>query len=312
MTLSDPTRIPVPPLGEIGRHRIRQAVFARLDAEVPAAAPPAERPARWPLVAGGVAMAAALVLFAVTRGEAPEKSPAPAISRVVTNESGSRVSIDGAILDVAAASSLLVSQSGGAVTILLEAGAVECQVAPRQAPFAVLAAEVRVEVIGTRFTVRRAGEEVRVTVAEGTVRVTHGADTSLVSAGAVWPEPAPPPAEPAVDESAYDMDPMRLDRKAARAPAPEAPPPPQAPSARERYEAALALEATQVEQAIALYRALGAEGGAWGANALFAEARLELERGRRARARRLLDRYLERHPGGPNASLARALLRDLR
>jgi hypothetical protein len=40
-------------------------------------------------------------------------------------------------------------------------------------------------------------------------------------------------------------------------------------------------------------------------------ARLELERGERAHAERLLRRYLERHPHGANASDVRALAAQL-
>jgi hypothetical protein len=43
-------------------------------------------------------------------------------------------------------------------------------------------------------------------------------------------------------------------------------------------------------------------------NALFAQARLELERGNRAEGQRLLADYLARYPHGPNARDARRLL----
>jgi hypothetical protein len=172
------------------------------------------------------------------------------------------------------------------------------------------------------------GEAVRVSVAEGTVRVSRGAETTLVSAGTAWPTSGPDasgPAAPAIaadsdrdddgTDEALDMDPMRLERRASPASAPTpAPAPPTAPddAARERYESALRLEGTRPDAALALYRALAAGRGPWAANALFAEARLELERGARDQATRLLRAYLERYPDGPNASLARALLRDAR
>jgi TolA-binding protein len=89
---------------------------------------------------------------------------------------------------------------------------------------------------------------------------------------------------------------------------PAAAPPPSGPSRQERYEAAARLEGRDPERALAGYRQLAAEGGPWAANALYAEARLELELGRTARARRLLRRYLDRFPDGLNAEDARSLL----
>ena len=94
-------------------------------------------------------------------------------------------------------------------------------------------------------------------------------------------------------------------------------PPPQssahgAPSAREQYETASSLEATRPERAIAIYQELSRQGGPWGMNALFAEGRLEAERGHRDEARRLLSDYLSRHPQGPNAADAQQLLARLR
>jgi hypothetical protein len=79
----------------------------------------------------------------------------------------------------------------------------------------------------------------------------------------------------------------------------------------ERFARAARLEARDPEGAIALYRRVGASGGAWSANALYAEARLELERGRRERAVALLQRYLRRHPRGANASDVAGLLKRL-
>jgi hypothetical protein len=81
-----------------------------------------------------------------------------------------------------------------------------------------------------------------------------------------------------------------------------------AASDRDRYEAASLLEASDPDGAVARYLDLAGEGGVWGANALFAAGRLQLERGRRDAARALLQRYLVRFPTGPNAEEARSLL----
>jgi len=82
-----------------------------------------------------------------------------------------------------------------------------------------------------------------------------------------------------------------------------------APSARAHYEGASRLEVSDPDRATGLYLKLADEGGVWGANALYAAGRLELERGRRERARQLLERYLREFPNGPNAQDAQLLLR---
>jgi hypothetical protein len=92
--------------------------------------------------------------------------------------------------------------------------------------------------------------------------------------------------------------------------------PPQAPAGstataideRALYERAARMEASRPQAALAIYDQLAAGRGPWAANALFAQARLELELGHRERARRLLASYLARHPGGANAEDARQLL----
>jgi hypothetical protein len=84
------------------------------------------------------------------------------------------------------------------------------------------------------------------------------------------------------------------------------------PSPRERYDAASKLEAQKPEAAMALYSDLARQGGAWGMNALFAEGRLEADRGHSSDAVRLLEEYLARYPVGPNAEDARRLLARMR
>lgn len=86
------------------------------------------------------------------------------------------------------------------------------------------------------------------------------------------------------------------------------PPAPAAPSARERFAHAAALEASEPALALALYAELERAGGPWAATALYARARLLVERGRRADADVALARYLALYPAGPNADDVRALL----
>jgi hypothetical protein len=81
-----------------------------------------------------------------------------------------------------------------------------------------------------------------------------------------------------------------------------------AAEAQRRFQKAVRLESKNPETALAIYRQLSREGGAWAATALFAQARLELDLGRPRRAEPLLREYLRRHPSGVNVKDARELL----
>ena len=80
---------------------------------------------------------------------------------------------------------------------------------------------------------------------------------------------------------------------------------------KELYRQAAKLESSDPAAASALYKKLSKRGGTWGKTALFARARLELERGNRGTAKKLLDLYLKRYPTALNAPDARALRRGL-
>ena len=74
------------------------------------------------------------------------------------------------------------------------------------------------------------------------------------------------------------------------------------------FEQASRIEKHDPSQAIATYRRLAAGSGRWAMNALFAQGRLEIDRGETGEGRRLLGSYLTRYPRGPNAADARLLL----
>jgi hypothetical protein len=317
--------IDVPPLSDLGRQRIRRAVFDRLE-EGPTAVttPPAppRRPSRravlWVAAAAGAVLCAgggAAWLYSgrsVTRGDG--------ISRVVTGGTPSRVSLSGAELSVGEHSTVTISEGGGgAVHIIVENGRVDCTVSPRDGrPFVVWAGDVQIGVVGTRFAVVRDGDVVTVTVKEGTVSVLRAGETTRVGAGEDWgsdarkradapPAPAPPP--PSISPPPRPPAPAPARPAPPRAaPAAPAPPAPAPPSAQQRFETAARLEATRPEESLAIYRALAAEGGPWAANALYAQALLELELGHRDTARALFQTYLRRYPRGPNAPAAKKLL----
>jgi hypothetical protein len=379
-------RLDIEPLSTSSRERIRSAVFARLDEA--AAREATDAPARlttetvpnlktwrWPVALGWTAVAAAAVLaLAFLR---PDRDPPDGAlaglsdthSRVVTEASSSKLDLGDAELTVAAQSAVVVDRDrGGGVLVVLERGSVHCAVTPRpeRATFRVQAGDVRIEVVGTVFAVYRSGDEARVEVERGTVKVLHQGEEILVEAGGSWASQAEDTAadvtdgQPADEHAArteraheprrsrserahrrhrsdaarstpdtQDMDDaaLRAGEVAVGTPEPEAAleapageeavadereavvaEEPPAPTAKQRYEQAERLEATDPVRAISLYQDLVQEGGPWAPTALFAQARLELDRGRRAQARALLQTYLRRYPTGANAAMARRLL----
>lgn len=323
----------VEPLAESSWNRIERAVFEQLDAERPAPREDAHARARRRrcLAFGGVAAAAlagAFALALIGRGARPETS------RIVTAEAGSQVTYGEAALEVQPQSAVLISGSG-----------VTCDIAPRHGrpPFTVQAGGVRVRVVGTRFSVTRAGDSARVSVEHGVVEVTEGGRVARLGAGERWPGPAahataPAPVAPR-PEATRPVTHTRAEHRArptAAAPAtshqppatlqapatPQAPRPSDpapattapapAPSAAARFEAAARLERRDPDAAAAAYARLADEGGPWAPNALYAAGRLAADRGRHGDARTLLERYLARHPRGANAEDARQLLLRLK
>jgi hypothetical protein len=195
------------------------------------------------------------------------------------------------------------------VVITLDRGAIDCEVTPRRGrpPFIVRAGDVTVRVVGTHFHVDRFDNATHVSVQHGAVQVESQGQTSLVGAGASWPE------------THAAIDPRPADTQVVAAPVQHIPASPVAttapaativsplPSPRERYDRALTLEATQPNEALAIYRELAQGSDSWAMNALYAEARLELERGNKESARKRFAEYVQRYPTGPNANDAREL-----
>ncbi len=298
--------------------KIERDVFERLDREeVPRSSAQlrASRGPRRAIATFVLAGAAAAVIGAVaweklrpaTHGEQTN------VSRVSTDDSASHVQVGENEVDVGAHSSVAIRGNDTAgIEIALDHGEIECEVAPRQGrpPFVVVAGDVRVRVIGTHFHVVRL-EKTSVSVQRGTVEVDQAQSVTLVHAGEAWP--APVPAQPTAEvPSAFATAPSL-----AVTPQSTAHPTatglatnllaPSEPTRRERYERALGLESSQPDVALATYRELAGGADAWAMNALFAQARLEYERGHKDDARRLSTEYLARFPGGPNARDAREL-----
>jgi hypothetical protein len=243
----------IPPLSDAAIERIERGVFAALDAR--AVQPDREPAPRRRLAAFAFAGAAVVGAFFGVREWRRAETASAQSAQISTGDSGSHIAIEGAVLDVAPHSAVSFGGRGGATVVVLDRGTVTCEVAPRgkRPPFVVEAGATRVTVIGTKFSVARAGEHATVSVAHGLVEVADTNFTQLVRAGesyrpgeAVVAEPlasappvvavaapvvaAPPAAPPAVVAPALPAPRAARPRRLAlaepvRAPAAEAPAP---------------------------------------------------------------------------------------
>lgn len=302
-------RVPLSPepLSDARWGAIERNVFARLEA--PSAAPRGRAPLR---VTAWVAIAAALLLTAsgalgarlfwrapepkaVSPGETPATLASPTPSAPAA-----RMSVGGARLDLAPGAVVDVQ---GDDAIVQHAGVVDFDVTARggKPPLVVSTKGARAESASGRFRVAvGADEATTVTVSSGEARVSASNVSSTLTAGSAWSSSASAP--PIVASSA--------------APSHVAPPTPATASVssavaitdQARFERAESFERAEPDRAVAEYESIASAGGAWAANALFAEGRLQSERGRKEEAKRLLERYLAAYPAGPNAGDARALL----
>lgn len=313
----------IEPLSRAAWKRVEAQLFECLERgehlRSPGAANGTPRPlARWLSSPAAVWLGAALAAAAVvalwvlspaepvapaalaTAVPAPVSASEPMETHIATTDAPTRTALGGAALTLAARSEVRVTGSdAGGWLVRLARGQVDCEVAPRQGrpPFVVLAGSTRVTVVGTRFTVIQEGTSARVRVLEGRVRVASGAEERTLGPGESWS------STPSATVAESSTKPVSQRGKGRRQPARSTPPPP-----AERFARAARLEADDPAGAIALYRQLAASGSAWAANALYAEARLELERGHRERAIALLQRYVARHPRGSNAADVASLL----
>jgi hypothetical protein len=338
--------IRVEPLSEVSWGRIERRLAQRLDATTLPSQPERRVTSRRPWLWIGAAIAVAgagCVLAIFLRAHGGRAQLARATTRWVSGASNAHVNLEDAALDMAPQSALALSGSDEqGFLLVLDRGQVTCDVAPRRGrpPFVVQAGDVQVRVLGTRFTIRRVRNDARVDVDHGTVEiiakgrvVTLEDGQHFASSPAAEPEAPPTPAAAPAPPSPPEAKALRRDRLAHAEPVKTAtappvpqptPSPPAAPasaaspppvseaSLQARYETAAQLEARAPEEALAIYSTLASGSGPWAANALYAEARLQMDRGLATEASALLRRYLERFPDGPNADDARAVLQKLR
>jgi transmembrane sensor len=150
------------------------------------------------LGAGAAALlsAAALALFFFGRSAPAPVSPVASAPEKASGQDEPKTTFaDGSVARVSAGGELLVELAGADhVESVLTKGAADFDVTknPRR-DFVVVAGQVRVRVVGTRFRVERSGERTRVAVSQGKVEVQDGDSKVYLEAGESRFFPSEPP-----------------------------------------------------------------------------------------------------------------------
>ena len=312
-----------PPTSDARRERIERQVFEQLGAirgaeRADAVVPPMRQRSYMPWLGAAIAAAAVVVVVAGMRGDPGSAStvvPLGGVTTIVTPPGGaSKFVVGDAVIDAGSDTSVEVSTIDG-VALTLARGSVDCDVEPRgnRPPFRVVAGDVTVEVVGTRFMVTRTPSAVRVDVTHGKVRVRAPRGEYLVTNGQTWsssgpitastdPTPAPSrtitPIEPAPSEPAIDplVEVEPPSDPTARPAQPRSPTPPPAIA----YAAAQRLEKQDTDEAVHAFRKVADGRGEYAALALYTLADLEAGRGRSIQVLAAVDEYLRRFPRGVN------------
>ena len=303
------------PASDSRRDQIERKVFEQLAALRIAdrvdAVVPAERHHRawvgWLAVATVVATACVVLVIAVGgHDDVPVQLPVSP-SFVQTPVGGSsRFTVADAVIDAGSDTSVRVQQDPtGGVALVLSRGSVDCDVEPRgeRPPFRVVAGDVTVVVVGTRFTVSRHDANVRVEVARGKVSVTSPSGERFVAVGEVWSsEASGDTASAAPQPPPVDVPPP------LPVPSPTVAPP---PSSHVAFVSAQRLEAHDRAAAARGYRSVANGKDSWAALALYSLAELESARHRTDAALAALDEYQRRFVRGANAEDAAWLRVDV-
>jgi hypothetical protein len=292
--------VPVEPLSEERWDRLERRLGAARDEDALTAPVPdlrrgTRRLALVTALAAGVAAGAGLMWWRAHGGAGQVAGPPPRTTvaaeplHVATPVGGaSHLELGDARLDVGDAAELDVERAAdGTTTVRLARGEVTCDVEPRpgRAPFHVVADDVVVTVVGTRFAVARDGD-VRVRVERGTVKVAGPRGEQKVTAGQGWTRAHDQVVTLAELDAPHpgSVGPQPNNMPQTNLPPPNnAPPPgaaPDAGTAAEDVTAATALEPTDPDAAADRYRALARGGGLPAEEAAFRLARLELSRDR--------------------------------
>jgi ferric-dicitrate binding protein FerR (iron transport regulator) len=177
---------PVEPLSDVAWARVERNVFSRVpEGTVTSAAAAREvRPeprSKWLWLAVPLAAAAAAMVAFYGRTDKPQPVTAaaePEPARVVASDSPSAVTFGDAHMMLDAQSAITIAPKA----VTLEYGGAWFEVTPRddKQPFVVVAGDLSVKVVGTRFRVARTAEHSEVEVDHGVVEVRyHGKQTTL-------------------------------------------------------------------------------------------------------------------------------------
>jgi transmembrane sensor len=320
------SRPPVETLSDITWARVERDLWTALDENevvpITRVTPP---PRRWPRYVAGAALvaAAAAALVVLWPNGKPATHDLP--SRVATAASPTTVSFGDAEIEVAPQSTMMLAGTPArGVDIMLEDGSATFAVAPRKGrpAFVVHAGAADIKVVGTKFTVTRSGDIVRVVVAHGEVEVVAHGRRELLLAGDSWDSSRDWEAAPGSSATVTNPGDVAATRTlhdeggavVGSAPAPERETPARvAPvvDPKAAYEAAASLEPSDPTAALAAYRKLARSSGPWAANALYAAARLADQEGDIDLALVLARQYAKRFPSGANAADAARLAKRL-
>jgi hypothetical protein len=153
----------------------------------------------------------------------PDPPAATGTPMVITTptSAGTSLHVGDAEVQVAPDSAIAVRRTDdGTITIELAHGGVDCDVTPRpnRPPFYVIASDVTVTVVGTRFTVER-DADVRVAVTRGHVRVRSPRGEQAIAEGQSWAQstnvvaivgPTGAPASPTLASLHHDAGPAAI------------------------------------------------------------------------------------------------------
>ncbi len=315
---------PIEPLSDVAWARVERGLWSRMDG--PAVKAVATTARRWVWVAVPLFAVATIVVVVVVRGTSKADPEIAATGsdagdvRVVSPQTASTsASFDDAYIELEPASAVIMRHDHP-VTVL-ERGAAVFTVAPRgeHPPFVVVAGDTTVRVIGTKFRVSRSDERIGVEVEHGIVEVQfHGSIVQLHDHerwSSEHPREAAPiqtaAATPAPDPIEMPAVPHQLTTPPKPDRAVQTTKPEPVDADRVKFERLSTLETKNPTAAIIGYLELSQTSGRWAANALYAAARLAVDR-EDPRAETLLTVYLRRFPTGANIDDARELLSGLR
>jgi hypothetical protein len=232
-----------------------------------------------------------------TRVHAPATlplDPTPAVPAVadepsVKLDAGESKLRDGSVVRLAPGGFARLRDRGNATSIVLERGKVTLTVEsrPAKAALELAAGAYRFKVIGTRFSVTRAGDAIALRVDEGRVAVFDDeVELAIVSAGGDWSSAEPTPTVPAPDTS----------RSKTR---PEPSPPPPDPEPNRASDCRAFARGGEPRKAEACYLARSSGSGLEAETALLEVARLRRDvLGDSAGALQALEGYRNRFPHG--------------